>query len=149
MNHLQELFLHGDSPNDDRKLFSYPSSVKGLKGVGGKVIVLEEASRLDQAVFQEVVVPLLGVRDTALIGISTPLDANNFYSELVESKKPDGDPLFNVVTIRLLCDACEKAGKTECPHNTDIPPWKSSERQVFLPACIIYALGMYVCLRYY
>ena len=104
--------------------------LRGLKGVGGKVIILEEASRLDQAVFQEVVVPLLGVRDTALIGISTPLDENNFYSELVQSKKPDGEPLFNVVTIRLLCDVCEKAGVMHCPHNADVPPWKSSERQV-------------------
>ena len=91
---------------------------------------LQEASRLDQEVFQEVVVPLLGVRDTALIGISTPLDANNFYSELVQSVKPDGSPLFNVVTIRLLCEDCEKAGRMQCPHNVDVPPWKSSERQV-------------------
>ena len=84
------------------------------------MIILEEASRLDQAVFQEVVVPLLGVRDTALIGISTPLDENNFYSELVQSKKPDGNLLFNVVTIRLLCDECEKTGQMHCPHNADV-----------------------------
>ena len=36
----------------------------GLKGVSAKVIILEEASRLDQAVFFEVVVPLLGVSNT-------------------------------------------------------------------------------------
>lgn len=35
-------------------------SVLGLKGVSAKIIVLEEASRLDQNVFFEVVVPLLG-----------------------------------------------------------------------------------------
>jgi hypothetical protein len=60
----EQLFLKGDSPADVRRLFSYPSSVAGLKGVGGKVIILEEASRLDEAVFTEVIVPLFGVKDT-------------------------------------------------------------------------------------
>ena len=51
---------------------------------------LEEASRLDQAVFQEVIVPLLGVKDTAVLGISTPLDDTNFYSQMTEMKQEDG-----------------------------------------------------------
>lgn len=56
-------------------MFSFPSSVAGLKGVGAKIVILEEASRLDEAMFQEVIIPLLGVKDTTLIGISTPLEA--------------------------------------------------------------------------
>ena len=39
------------------------------------MVILEEASRLDEAMFQEVIIPLLGVKDTTLIGISTPLEA--------------------------------------------------------------------------
>jgi hypothetical protein len=74
----EQLFLKGSDPADVRRMFSYPSSVGGLKGVGGKVIILEEASRLDEAVFTEVIVPLFGVKDTVVIGISTPLEANNF-----------------------------------------------------------------------
>ena len=77
----------------------------------------EEASRLDEAVFKEVVrvelviavhereyvlnsvidsqvLPLTGVANTSLIGISTPLDENNFYSVMLEMKNPDGTPLF-------------------------------------------------------
>lgn len=74
--HNQEnLFIKGDSPSDLRRLFSFPSSVAGLKGVGAKIVILEEASRLDEAMFQEVIIPLLGVKDTTLIGISTPLEA--------------------------------------------------------------------------
>jgi hypothetical protein len=69
------LFIKGDSPSDLRRLFSFPSSVAGLKGVGAKIVILEEASRLDEAMFQEVIIPLLGVKDTTLIGISTPLEA--------------------------------------------------------------------------
>ena len=77
----EQLFLKGDSAADTRRMFSYPSSVSGLKGVGGKIIILEEASRLDEAVFTEVVVPLFGVRDTVVLAISTPLDGDNYYSQ--------------------------------------------------------------------
>ena len=93
------------------------------------MIILEEASRLDYAVFSEVIVPLLGVRNTALIGISTPLEENNFYSQMLLQKKPNGDPLFNVVEITLLCDKCKAAGELTCPHNTEMPPWKTGQRQ--------------------
>jgi hypothetical protein len=33
----EQLFLRGNDPADTRRMFSYPSSVGGLKGVGGKV----------------------------------------------------------------------------------------------------------------
>ena len=42
----EQLFLRGSSAADTRRMFSYPSSVSGLKGVGGKVIILEEASQV-------------------------------------------------------------------------------------------------------
>lgn len=84
--------------------------------------------------FEEVVIPLLGVKDTALIGISTPLEASNFYSELVTAKKPNGKPMFNVLEISLLCDACKAEGKTTCPHSSELPPWKTGERQEMVKA---------------
>ena len=77
----------------------------------------------------EVVVPLFGVRDTAVLAISTPLDSENYYSQLLEAKRPDGRPLFNVVNIALLCDTCRTAGLLECPHKAELPPWKTGERQ--------------------
>ena len=51
-------------PTSTLTLLLSPTSFSGLKGVSAKVIILEEASRLDQAVFFEVVVPLLGVSNT-------------------------------------------------------------------------------------
>lgn len=60
--------------------------------------------------FQEVIVPLLGVKDTAVLGISTPLDDTNFYSQMTEMKAEDGKtPLFNVITISLICEVCPRA----------------------------------------
>eukprot|EP00854_Cymbomonas_tetramitiformis_P000169 gene169-303_t len=104
----------------------------GLKGVGAKVVILEEASRLDEAVFTEVIVPLLNVRDTALLAISTPLDENNFYSTLLSMKDPLTDgPMFKVLEIKLICEACAKKGvKDVCPHRRElIPPWKNDHRR--------------------
>ncbi|KAK3246110.1 hypothetical protein CYMTET_44331 [Cymbomonas tetramitiformis] len=103
-----------------------------LKGVGAKVVILEEASRLDEAVFTEVIVPLLNVRDTALLAISTPLDENNFYSTLLSMKDPLTDgPMFKVLEIKLICEACAKKGvKDVCPHRRElIPPWKNDHRR--------------------
>ena len=57
-----------------------------------KVIVMEEASRLDTAVFYEVVVPLLGVSNTAILGISTPLVS--FYLFLILRQQQNNDVYF-------------------------------------------------------
>ena len=68
------------------------------------------------------------------MGISTPLEANNFYSQLLQAKKPDGSALFNVLEVTTLCDACLAAGKVECPHKNELPSWKTSERQELVKA---------------
>ncbi|KAK3255106.1 hypothetical protein CYMTET_35733 [Cymbomonas tetramitiformis] len=111
---------------------AYRKRVGRLKGVGAKVIILEEASRLDEAVFTEVIVPLLNVRDTAMLAISTPLDENNFYSTLLNMKDPvTRGPMFNVLEIKLICDVCSAKGvKDVCVHRRElIPPWKNDHRR--------------------
>ena len=71
-SNVEELWVqpvNTTTKKDQSRCYSYPSSVKGLKGVSAKVIVMEEASRLSTDVFYEVVVPLLGVNNTAVLGI--------------------------------------------------------------------------------
>jgi len=65
------------------KINSYPSCAKTLRGVGGDVVYMEEASFMDLAVFYEVIVPLLEVDKTALICISTPQVRPILYYYLV------------------------------------------------------------------
>lgn len=96
---------------------------------GGKVIILEEASRLDEEVFTEVCLPLLGVNNTSLIAISTPLEENNFFSQLLGAKKPNGASLFKNLQIQLICEKCRTERKLDCPHNANnLPNWKSMAR---------------------
>lgn len=115
---------------DRRKIFSYPSHAKTLRGVGGDVLYLEEAAFLDLQVFYEIVVPLLEMETTALIAISTPQDKQNFYSEMFELKDARGEEFFRTIRVSLVCQACQDADKgSECTHNQDlIPPWKSAAK---------------------
>ena len=126
----EELIIEGANIFDRRKIFSYPSCAKTLRGVGGQVLYLEEAAYLDLSVFYEIVVPLLEMETTALIAISTPSDSLNFYSEMFELKDAQGDPFFRTINVNLVCDACRAAGKgSSCTHNQDlIPPWKSAAK---------------------
>lgn len=113
---------------DRRRIFSFPSSPKTLRGVGGDVLYLEEAAFIDLQVFYEIVVPLLEMDTTALIAISTPQDNQNFYSEMFELKDARGEPFFRTIKVSLICEKCKAAGKgSSCTHNLDlIPPWKSA-----------------------
>ncbi len=126
----ETLVLQGDNPLDIRKIHSYPSNPKTLRGTGGDVVYMEEAAFMSLDVFFQVILPLLEMDTTALVAISTPLDGLNFYSEMFELKGADNRPLFNTLRVGLSCERCQKAGKaTECTHMKDIiPPWKSAAK---------------------
>jgi len=126
----ETLLVQGPDPLDVRKVHSYPSCAKTLRGCGGDVVYMEEAAFMALDVFFEVIVPLLEMDTTALIAISTPLDGMNFYSEMFELKGGDGKPLFNQLRIGMSCEKCQKAGKAaDCTHMASVvPPWKSAAK---------------------
>ena len=55
----ETMLIQGDSPLDVRKVHSYPSCAKTLRGCGGDVVYMEEAAFMALDVFFEVIVPLL------------------------------------------------------------------------------------------
>ena len=126
----ETMLVQGPDPLDVRKVHSYPSCAKTLRGCGGDVVYMEEAAFMALDVFFEVIVPLLEMDTTALIAISTPLDGMNFYSEMFELKGGDGKPLFNQLRIGMSCEKCQKAGKAaDCTHMASVvPPWKSAAK---------------------
>jgi hypothetical protein len=103
-----------------------------LRGVGGDLIILEEAAYLDNAIFYEVVVPLLTVKGTALIAISTPIDGYNLFSDLCNSKA-EGKDVFLVETSDRICLDCQflpDSLSTRCLHLKDnLPEWKSAKQE--------------------
>lgn len=77
----------------------WPRLAHTLKGVSANIIYCEEAAYMDLGVFYEVIVPLMEVKGTATICISTPLGSWNFYSELTEVRDEKGRRVFNVKHI--------------------------------------------------
>jgi hypothetical protein len=67
--------------------------------VSANVIYCEEAAYMDRALFDEVLVPLMEVQNTAMICISTPLGTTNFYTALTQIVDDKGQPIFNVQKI--------------------------------------------------
>lgn len=102
----------------------------GLRGCTADVVILEEAAFVDEELFNVVIVPLLGVNHTAILGISTPSDETNYYSELIGTLDENGDPLFKVLAVGLICQACKDDMNPNCTHRIyRMPAWKSVERQ--------------------
>ena len=108
----------------------------GLRGATADVVILEEAAFMDKAVFQVVCVPLLSVKHTAMLAISTPDSEFGFYSELFELKKDTGESFFRLISIGLACDECLENGLV-CQHKMDkLPHWKTFERQALIDAIL-------------
>lgn len=100
-------------------------------------MILEEAAFIATEVWTEVVIPLLEVKNTGLIAISTPLDSSNFYSTLVTMKDDRGNNVFEVLEARAACASCiEKLeDPSKCPHvQLERPAWKSKEKQQVVKA---------------
>lgn len=125
------LYYYGAGTNDVRKISSYPSGSDKLRGVGGDLILLEEAAFMPIKMFHEVIVPLLELETTALICISTPQDSSNFYSMMFEMVDAGGEKLFNQIQISMVCEDCKLGPHPEkCTHMKHLlPKWKSGGKQ--------------------
>ncbi len=76
---------------------------------------------------------MLGMRDAAFIGISTPLGSDNWLSAAINLKDENGVPYFAVIQLGLVCQKCIASGHVDvmnqCEHMKGLtPPWKSEER---------------------
>lgn len=108
-----------------------------MRGVGGNVIVVDEMAYIKESFFKEVIVPLLELRNAALLGISTADDEFNFYSQLIEKKDDRGEPMFKVIRAGKICDACQKLEPAEqlmCNHIPNTEHWKSIRKNKRLKA---------------
>jgi hypothetical protein len=92
-------------------------------------LICDELEFSKPGVLKDVIMPLLQNKDTVFVGISTPLGKSGTWrSEMSELKRDNGENIFIVKEVGLLCTRCEKRGLTECPHVDMTPSWKDSER---------------------
>ena len=69
----------------------------------GAILILEEAARIDPALFKETIAPLLLVEHTALMGITTPMDE---VSVPVRSMSKDSIYFDGIVSTLLTVCLC-------------------------------------------
>ena len=89
---------------------------------------------MNEQLFFQVIVPLMGVSGTSILGISTPnSNENQFYNRLMDIPDPDNmeESMFKTIRIGLACNACvEKKKPLECTHKASlVPHWKDSASQ--------------------
>jgi len=103
--------------------------LSGLRGCSAEIVILEEAAFMSPDMFFQVIVPLIGVKNTALLGITTPQSGFNYFNDLMNLKGADGESLFLCYKVGMVCEACTKH-KRACNHKLSMNPY------VAQPVCV-------------
>lgn len=107
-----------------------------LRGVSAKLIIVEEAAHCKLSIYDTLVWPLLRVKFTVVILISSPQDMNSYVSQLMTRKHPKtGEYLFKLCSASTSCSDCMRSGHPECQHvlqGSDPPHLSSSSNEVAL-----------------
>lgn len=90
------------------------------------IIIMEEFAYVPPECFFEVVVPLMMIKNTAMIGITTISgNTDNYVNDFIRRG------VFEYVEITLVCDSCKKAGEVrDCPHKRSERPYWQDEDNV-------------------
>lgn len=109
------------------------------RGTGADVIIVDEAAHIDPELFRKVIVPILQMKNTALMCLSSPADDANYYSGMLTLKKKDGSDFFHVIDCFLICRACRKLERVKqinCTHVPSATPWLSQRKTRDLTALL-------------
>src|SRR5690606_640035 len=70
----------------------------------------------------QVISPVLLVKNTSLIVATSPGDASNWVSKVINARGKDGQPIVGSMHLATPCKECEKTGnKTgDCPHKNQL-----------------------------
>ncbi len=123
-----------------------PAKENTTRGVDGSLIICEEAASMPMRFFTRVVLPVAIPSSTAMVAISTilgtTLGVDNWYTTLMNLRRPDGRPYYSTYKFELACEKCIAEGKEEtCNHKMgDLPFWHDEGKQA-LGRVMFNALG--------
>lgn len=92
---------------------------------------MDEAAHIDPKLFFKTIVPILSMKNTSLLCLSSPEGDSNYYSSLMTLKRPDGTSFFQVVECFQICKACrklERIKQIQCNHVKSTAHWLSSRK---------------------
>lgn len=113
-----------------------------MRGIGPALFLFDEMAHAKMAFFLEVIVPILGVKNTVFIGVSSPLEENNFFNTLMTlTDERTKQKVFNTLEQTTVCEVCLQQRNMNCTHLAYmIPPWKDPSL-IAITANIYRALG--------
>ncbi len=109
---------------------SLTSSPQTTRGTGADVIIIDEAAHIAPALFFKVIVPILSMRNTSLLCLSSPEGDSNYFSELMNLKNGKDD-FFHVINCFQICKACrklERVNQIKCTHVKSTTHWLSKKK---------------------
>lgn len=99
------------------------------------MIIIDEAAHIDPALFYKTILPILQMKNTCLLALSSPEGTDNYYSKLInlmdETTVPP-TPFFNTVDCFMICEACRKLEdrleQIKCNHVKQTAHWLSKRK---------------------
>jgi len=93
---------------------------------------VDEAAHIDPKLFFKTIIPIISMKNTALMCLSSPEGENNYYSILMNFKREGTDePFFHVVNCFQICKKClklERAKQINCTHVKNTAHWLGSRK---------------------
>ena len=104
---------------------------KTTRGSGADIILLDEAAHIDPNLFYKTIAPILQLKNTSLLALSSPEGNENYYSQLINLKDNYDRPWFKVINKKFVCEECMKGDRTKqlsCDHVPKTEHWISEEK---------------------
>lgn len=96
------------------------------------MVIIDEAAHIDPELFYKTIVPILSMKNTSLITLSSPEETNNYFSRLATLKEENSDEtFFRVVKCYMICNECLKLEQSEqikCNHVKQGAFWLSQRK---------------------
>lgn len=92
------------------------------------MIAVDEFEYVGEDLIKEVIFPMFEVKNTAMVGATTPRGKMTFRTALSEMKTSSGKEIFINHSVGLLCKRCELQNLNDCPHLNYTSSWKDKER---------------------
>jgi hypothetical protein len=97
------------------------------------VIIIDEAAHIDPKLFYKTIVPILAMKNTSLLCLSSPEGDSNYYSALMNLKRDDNpnESFFRVLQCQQICAECQKLDRVlqiACTHVRNNAHWLSSRK---------------------
>jgi len=97
------------------------------------VIIIDEAAHIDPKLFYKTIVPILSMKNTSLLCLSSPEGDSNYYSALMNLKRKDRpeESFFRVLQCEQICKDCQKLERVKqiaCNHIRNNAHWLSARK---------------------